>query len=88
MDPSNRRTNSVTPLLVGIVLLIGLAGVFVAFVPAFKCPEVWLHGSVYYMNNPNARCDRCKDRNRVTLLNRWMMGPCWKPVDAKEPFPE
>ena len=82
MDSSNRPAGAVTFLLVGVVLLVGLAVVVAALVPVVECPENWYHARVVDATNrgkPYPPCDRCHGRGRVTMLNRWLKGPGGEP---------
>jgi hypothetical protein len=80
MDPSNRRSSSVTALLGGLVVLIGLAGLM-AMVPMVKCPNC--DGSGVFVplvisgrddGSSWPRCPYCVGNGKVRLLKKWMWG--------------
>lgn len=82
MDPSNRPAHGATILLVGLILVLGLGAAFAALVPVLECPENWYHARVVdaeIRGKPFPSCERCRGRSRITLLDRWLRGPGWKP---------
>ena len=82
MDPSNRRTSSVTLLLVGLVVLIGLGAITSALLPIVDCPKNHLDEQLKQSRGTQGYlpCTRCGGEGKVTFLNRWLKG--------REPLPE
>lgn len=69
------RRSSCSFLLVGLVVLIGLAAVLAA-VPLGKCPHCGGEGKVYYGYEldagPKSSCRACDSKGRVTLFRKWI----------------
>ena len=59
-------------LLVGLVLLVTGAGIFLAAVPIVGCPAP-RHQSIALFGD---ECPRCGDRQTITLYNKWL----WRPT--------
>jgi hypothetical protein len=57
-------------LLVGLILLVGSAGLFLAFVPCVECPAL-LHKTPVF----DGVCQFCGGRDYVTLARKWMPTP-------------
>ena len=74
MGPESKRPGSITFLLVGLVLLVTVAGLFVAFVPVVLCPECKGEPFAGWTNGHDPDSSRCWDRYRITILNRWQKG--------------
>lgn len=70
-DSERRSSGSVTPWLMGLVLLVWLAAVVAAFVPVVPCPSAHHEWDVY---TPPPMCGLCKDKLRVSLLGKWING--------------
>lgn len=78
--------------LVGLVVLIGLAVPFAAFVPVATCPDCgWMEftsDSAGYVHH----CKRCRDTRRITILDKWLHPRRFAPPDitgpSGEPLPE
>lgn len=90
MEASASRTSMITSLLVGLVLLIVLAGLFVSLVPVVKCPDPngvlakgthleWISGR---STSELELCQECQGKGRVSLAHRLL----WHP--RREPLPE
>ncbi len=83
MDLSNGRS-SVTALLVCLVVLVGLAVLFIALVPVPTCPDCEAPDDFrramlmtnralgYPVYSPDEICKRCHGRGRLTLLAKWI----------------
>jgi len=73
MENEGKRPGTVNLLLVGVIVGVGLAVAFAAFVPIVTCPECWpppafdKHGTTEIF----FPCERCGYRRRVSLLNAW-----------------
>jgi len=65
----SRRVGSVG-LLVGLVLFVAAAGLFLAFVPCIECPAR-LHKTPVF----DGVCQFCGGRDYVTLVRKWMPSP-------------
>lgn len=84
MDPSNRRS-PVTALLVGLVVVIGLAVLAMVFVPIAECPlckgqSRWMLATetncVLYRHDG---CQFCEGACKVTFLKKWTYRPAAQP---------
>lgn len=83
MNPWDRRTGSVTLLLVGTAMLIGLAALIV-LAPVAKCSNCDGHAVILWTTGERPKdthdprvimaCARCKATGRITLLNLWIQG--------------
>lgn len=80
MDQS-KRPGSITFLLVGLVLLVTMAGLYVGLVPTVDCPVNQWDSFVDGMLRSHAvstvtplDCWRCHGHGRITLLNKWLYG--------------
>ena|SRR6185436_1736244 len=89
MEVPTKRPGSITSLLVGLVLLVTVAGTGVMLYPFAPCPKCegrGLHRMVDAQGPPNIRgvsfqperCDYCFDRKAVNLLKK----SAWRPDDA------
>jgi hypothetical protein len=77
MDSPSKRPGSITFLLVGLVLLVMVAGIL-GLVPLTICPACEGYGGPY--GGERAWCRRCAARGRVPLLNKWLskQGEGWE----------
>jgi hypothetical protein len=69
-----KRLGSITSLLVGLVLLVTVAGTFMVFVPVIDCPESVHYGD--HLGWKHFHCRRCDswvdiDANKVSLWRKW-----------------
>src|SRR6266849_4621572 len=81
MVDQTKRPGSITFLLVGLVLLVMVAGLFVTLVPSWECParrHKWASGSFAW------ECPLCGSSgvsmNPVTLWRKWT----WKPQTPED----
>jgi hypothetical protein len=69
MELPNRRRNSVTALLVGLLLLIGLAVIVAGFAPIAICPC-----TMAPLSRDPTPCVLCGDRGFTTFFKKWLKG--------------
>ena len=93
MAISEKRRGSITFLLVGIILLVTVGGLFIAFAPVRTCPGCEIQiaiakGITTLRNGPPApvvhQCSHCNGHAKVTPLKYWrdcMSGHRWVPPD-------
>jgi hypothetical protein len=80
------RRSSWTFLLVGLVLLVTLAALVIAFVPLTSCSDCQLLRETNRVSPRRPRsledspCTRCNDTGEITLLNNWLK--------SRDPFPD
>ena len=78
VDIPSKRPGSITSLLVGIVLLVTVAGIVGAFFPVFSCPRCARirakpDGEDFFVIRA---CECCGNTWKVTLFDRLL----WKPA--------
>lgn len=93
MSQVERRPGSLTFLLVGLLLLVTAAGLFIALVPVVrspKCPAppapqdepvIFFPGSsggTVFKVHGDSICELCREGIRVTLLARWLGKSWWE----------
>lgn len=81
-DP--KRAGSITYLLVGLILMLAGAGLFVAFAPVVRCQRcaiaIAIEKGIARLTpgpapaNPH-NCSHCDGKGRVTLLTHWLKCP-------------
>jgi hypothetical protein len=79
MDPEAKRPRSVA-LLVGLVLLLTVAGMFAALAPIGHCRSCEIEIAVRTAESEDSLrrpvdphvCSHCNGKGRVTLLNMWL----------------
>lgn len=92
MDTASKRPGSITFFLVGLVLLVTVAGGAVMLYPFAGCPKCegrGLHRMVDAQGPPDIKgvsfqsemCDYCFDRKAVN----WLKRSRWGPDDAPKP---
>jgi hypothetical protein len=80
-DP--QRRSLWTFLLVGLVVLLGLATPFIFLVPIAWCPDcaepqtgnTSHFGCIDNLLEVLEPCPRCRDTRKVTLVNKWSLRP-------------
>lgn len=76
-DPVKVRASSVNFWLVGLVVLVTLATVVIAFVPIAECPGCKGTGTVYVVPPGSVDwevekpCPRCSAKGKTTFLKAW-----------------
>jgi hypothetical protein len=77
MAEPDARSVSITPWLVGLVLLVAVAAVLIAFVPIAECSLCNGKGDINYRGSwggdamPILPCHRCAGSGRLSFFKRW-----------------
>jgi hypothetical protein len=70
----SRSLGSLTFLLVGMVLLVTVAGLFIFLIPCWQCP-LERHQALGHLASGCPLCGGWGQKNKVTLWQKWS----WKP---------
>ncbi len=79
-----RPSGSMSPWLVGLILIVAIAPLVMAFVPMVKCPECEIFWRTIYSGGPIPErfpfwCRTCNNNPKTTLLRKWT----YRPVQEK-----